>query len=124
MFSFFNIKDIILMVLKALLPSLATNFINRNKSASEVAEDLKERGVVTPEIVGGTPVAETPADTTTEVDPMWAAFDKLDASKKAHWAYFGQARQRPDLDAIEKLLGSRPKLAAMKESWKAYNAAS
>lgn len=45
------------------------------------------------------------------------AINRLDPADPTHWAYFGKARQRPDIDAVEKLLGYHPDFHLMIEVW-------
>lgn len=89
-----------------------TNKKDKVGRPEEIAEKLKATGVVTPEKVIIPEIDD--------VNPLWSAFAKLKPNTKSHWAYYGQTRQRPDLDAVEKFAGYRPKLKEMMMSWQAY----
>lgn len=45
------------------------------------------------------------------------AIGRLDPNDSTHWAYFGKPRQRPDIDAVEKILGYHPDFHLMIEVW-------
>ena len=45
------------------------------------------------------------------------AVDLLDQKNEEHWAYFGQSRQRPSIEAIEEILGYHPDFHVLLEVW-------
>lgn len=63
------------------------------------------------------PVVESVAKEVDEETAIQNAIAALDPKNAEHWAYFGQSRQRPSIDAIEEILGYHPDFHVLLEVW-------
>jgi hypothetical protein len=81
------------------------------KTKVEVEKPVVEEPVVED------PVVESVAKEVDEETAIQNAIAALDPKNAEHWAYFGQSRQRPSIDAIEEILGYHPDFHVLLEVW-------